>query len=153
MKEKRYRLSIQNNTLYVTKGFEKQAGIYGTDEYNIFRDIKKDNPELNVEYMKEYKNERSTKNIHRLKVSVMEEEIKTSQNEKSIEELTAIKKVYAETKSYAGKIKKLYFDTYPDKASFATLKRKAKEKQEQAKKLDFINKTNVSADNNDTPDE
>ena len=141
-----YKWNIQNNTLYVTKRFERQAGIYGTDEYTIYQNIKKDNADMNVDYMKEYKTERNTENIHRLKTKDMIEEIKESKNSEAIIELGRIMKHHAETKQYVGKLKKLYFDTYPEKLSLATLKKKAKAKKEEAEKREFINKTNNNAD-------
>lgn len=149
MKEiKGYRLNIQDNTLYITKGFEKQAGIYDTEEYHIFIGLKKDNPDLKVEYMKEYKSEKSRKGIHSgLTMDVMIKGIKASENAKSIKELEEINNLYEDTKLYYGKLKKLYFDTYQNKASLATLKKKEKQKQEELKKNEYINNMNKSTNN------
>lgn len=134
-----YKLNIKNNTLYITKGFERRAGIYGTDEYAIFRDLKKDNPDMKIEYAKEYKTERSRENVHDgLTTEFMKEEIKNSENAEAIKELERIIKHFSETNKYAGKLKKLYFDTYPDKATLATIKKKEKARRKEGAKIKYL---------------
>jgi hypothetical protein len=151
---KGYRFSITNNTLYITKGFERQAGKYGTDEYTIFLGYKKDNPELVIEYMKDYKKERSRKNVHSLKASFIIEAINDSENNEAKKELLSITHKYADTREYIGKLKKLYFDTYPAKATLSTLKKKEKDRQKEAEKAEFIKKSkeNGTSDSQKPPE-
>ena len=56
---------IDNRTAQVTKAFAKQAVIYGTEEYKLWREFLKDCPEAKmvVKSIKKKENKKTTKNL------------------------------------------------------------------------------------------
>jgi hypothetical protein len=126
---KGYSFDIITNTLKITEKFEKRAGMVGTPEYQALLQLRKDYPELKIE-----RNPAPAKdNTHKdLKTSFMIARINESLEKKTIngrlvkDELAEIDAQYKDSKGYFGKIKKLYFDTYPDKARPKTNENKAK---------------------------
>ena len=43
------KVNITNSTIIITKGFEKKASKYGTNEYNTLQRVKWENPDYKVE--------------------------------------------------------------------------------------------------------
>ena len=41
-------INRKNNTLVITKAFEKKANIFGSDEYNMLKEARQDNPGFRV---------------------------------------------------------------------------------------------------------
>ena len=110
-------INSKKNTIEITKAFEKAASRFGSDEYNILRQARNDNPRFRVVVMKRKSASHSFKG---LTYEYMEKYIKTHDKEGTImaeyKDLRATSdaaiEACAEALSY-GEIKAWFISTYP----------------------------------------
>ena len=131
---------INDTTAQVTKAFEKKACIFGTEEFKLWREYKKEFPKAKM-VTKSIKKNPDQKNRRNMTFKNMEEYIKTQPNAKELEEeFKTIKKRSKIQKSpyqYMLSWFEAKFDGYNDLDQFMAEKeaeRKAKEEEKAAEK-------------------
>lgn len=99
-----------NNTLIITKAFEKRANNYGSNEYYLLRKAMEENPNSRIVYKSAKK-----KTYKALSYEAMEEYIKISTNsEEAVLRFKAVKKVAAAKGTAYPATKKWFLATYPE---------------------------------------
>ena len=131
---------INDTTAQVTKAFEKKACIFGTEEFKLWREYKKEFPKAKM-VTKSIKKNPDQKNRRNMTFKNMEEYIKTQPNAKELEEeFKTIKKRSKIQKSpyqYMLSWFEAKFDGYNDLDQFMAEKeaeRKTKEAEKAAEK-------------------
>lgn len=134
-------------TLVLAKGFAKKAFSYGTKEYRMLQECRKDYPTYTVEVRSINKN--PTQDHYKgLTYKNMEKYIKSHENAEEnlviFNNKKEIAEMHSECKRY-GTIKNWFLETYPEVKEFGMPKEEAKEENNNVIEADFAEDTDEVA--------
>lgn len=109
---KGYELNVAEGKIVITKVFQKKAGVYGSNEYNVLVNLRRDLPDYQIE-VKEIKKKENKKSYKGLNI----DEMKRFINTRGEEEQQAFEKVLQIAEGKQGKyamVKKWFLDNYKE---------------------------------------
>lgn len=109
---KGYELNVAEGKIVITKVFQKKASMYGSNEYNVLVNLRRDLPDYQIE-VKEIKKKENKKSYKGLNI----DEMKRFINTRGEEEKQAFEKVLLIAEGKQGKyamVKKWFLDNYKE---------------------------------------
>lgn len=115
MKNNQYEVNHIEGKIIISKKFAKEAGILGTEAYNIMKQLRQDNPTFQI-IQREIKKKAGKRTYGKLSYEVMEEYInakegKDSEVLKQFEQVQKMSKIQAGSYAY---VKKWFLARYKD---------------------------------------